>query len=384
MEKTAITGVRIIDGKGSAPVEKGTVIINGTVIETFGSAGDVRIPERSRVIRMDGHTVMPALIDGHVHVSGEPGNIDHMGHIRANLAAVGKLQHYLRWGIGTVAHAAGSADYVPLRDLIRGGELRACSDLLVSGAVTATGGHVRGRSADGPWEVRRAVREMVRDGLDFIKTCASGGFQWKHEELNYEDYTPIELLSLVEEAHSRGKRVHVHAHAQPGLRNAIDAGCDVILHGAHIDDEALEAIGEKGLWYMPTLHITSEAAWKGNTTWPRFITERMERAFPIHRQGVAKAYKMGLKIITGTDGCSPDAIMNELNELVHCGVTPLDAITMATGRTAEALGIIHRTGTLETGKSADILCVNGNPLSDISILKSFGSIKMVVKEGSIL
>jgi imidazolonepropionase-like amidohydrolase len=383
MKKTAITGARIIDGKGASPIEKGTILICDTKIEAVGSIETIHIPEDCEIMKLENHTVLPALIDGHVHVTGEPGPMDHMGHIKGNLSAVCKLQKYLKWGIGTVAHAASSADYVPVRDYIKSGMLEGCSDLLLSGAVTATGGHVRGRSADGPWEVRKAVREMVRDGLDYIKTCASGGFQWEHEKLDYEDYTLIELQALVGEAHARGKRVHVHAHAQPGLRNAINAGCDVILHGVHIDDEALEAIGEKGLWYMPTLHITSEIVWKDRKKWPQFITERMERACPVHRQGVAKAYKMGLKIITGTDGLAPDAIMNELSEMVCCGFTPLDTITAATGKTADALGILGETGTLEPGKRADILCVKGNPLDNICVLKSFESIKMVMKAGKI-
>ena len=197
-------------------------------------------------------------------------------------------------------------------------------------------------------------------------------------------FTFPDLLALVEEAHARGKRVHVHAHAQPGLRNAIRAGCDVILHGAHIDDEALDGIGENGLWYMPTLYITSEAARKDSHAWPAHIRQRMERAHPIHREGVAKAYAMGLKIITGTDGISPDAMMTEVNELVNCGITPLDALTMATGRTAEALGIQDEVGTLAPGKRADILCVAGNPLKDIGILTSADSIAFVIKNGQVV
>lgn len=384
MAKIAITEARIIDGKGSPPIAEGTLLIDDAKIEAVGLVGNVPIPEGYEIFKLKGHTVMPALIDGHVHVTGEPGRLDHLGHVKSSLRAVCKLRKYLKWGIGTVAHAAGSVESAVLRDAIRDGSLWDCSDLLVSGAVAATGGHVRARSADGPWEVRKAVREMVRDGLDFIKTCASGGFQWEHEALEYEDYTLAELQAIVEESHARGKRVHVHAHAQPGLGHAIAAGCDVILHGAHIDDAALEAIGEKGLWYMPTLHITSEVIWKDHKKWPAFMTRKMERACPVHRQGVAKAYKMGLKIAAGTDGQGPESLMNELSELVRCGFTPLDAIAAATGKTADALGILGETGTLEPGKRADVLCVNGDPLADIAILKTFETIKMVLKAGRIV
>ncbi|OGV53250.1 MAG: hypothetical protein A2017_06185 [Lentisphaerae bacterium GWF2_44_16] len=384
MNKTAITGVRIIDGINSSIIEKGTILINDGKIEAVSPMEKMPIPETYNIIKMENHTVLPALIDGHVHVTGEPGRLDHIGHIKANLVAVRKLQNYLAWGVGTVANAASSADSIPLRELVKNGTLQGCADILLSGTVTATGGHVRGRSADGPWEVRKAVREMVMAGLDHIKTCASGGFQWEHEKLEYEDYTPIELQALVEEAHARGKRVHVHAHAQPGLRNAVNAGADLILHGAHIDDEALEAIGEKGLWYMPTLYITSELVWKENKNLPQFMARKMERAWPLHREGVAKAYKMGLKIVAGTDGFGPDAMMIEMNEMVRCGISPMDAIMIATGKTADALGILHETGTLEAGKKADILCIKGNPLDDMGILKKFESIAMVMKAGKII
>ena len=105
------------------------------------------------------------------------------------------------------------------------------------------------------------VRRMALAGMDFFKTCATGGFQWEHEGLGTPDYSLEELQALVEEAHMRGRQVHVHAHAQPGIQNAVDAACDVILHGANIDSATLEAIASKKLIYMPTLYITSEQAW---------------------------------------------------------------------------------------------------------------------------
>jgi imidazolonepropionase-like amidohydrolase len=316
-----------------------------------------------------------------MHVSLQPGRLDHIGHIRTNLSAVGKLQECLQWGTGTVAHAAGSYESVILRELIQSGCIKGCCNLVVSGVVTATCGHVRGRSADGPWEIRKAVRETIASGVDFIKTCASGGFQWEHEKLTHEDYTLEELNTLVDQAHSREKRVHVHAHAQPGLMNAISAGCDVILHGALIDDAALEGISEKGLWYMPTLHVTSEKFW-GMPGLPAHMVERIKYCNPIHREGVRKALKMGIRIITGTDG-GPGSIMNELFELTKCGLTPMDALVAATRETADALGILNKTGTLEKGKAADLIVIAGNPLQDISVIRRRESILVVMNAGKI-
>jgi imidazolonepropionase-like amidohydrolase len=222
---------------------------------------------------------------------------------------------------------------------------------------------------------------MVGAGADFIKTCASGGFQWEHEQLSNQDYTLEELRAVVDEAHARGRRVHVHAHAQPGLQNAIEAGCDVILHGAHIDEAALEGMAAKGLWYMPTLHITSEKAREGKN-WPGYMTQRMETARPIHCAGVAKAHQMGIRIATGTDG-GPGSIMNELCLLVECGLSSMEALVAATRSTAEVLGILDKSGTLEAGKRADLMVVEGDPLQEISFLTSRDAIRLVMKAGEV-
>jgi imidazolonepropionase-like amidohydrolase len=220
---------------------------------------------------------------------------------------------------------------------------------------------------------------MIRDGVDHLKTCATGGFQWEHEKLTNLDYTLEELAALTDEAHSRGRRVHVHAHAQPGLGLAIAAGCDVILHGALIDEAALGGIAAAKLWYMPTLYITSRHILEP-PKFPPFMIERMKKAHPIHRAGVAKAYKMGVRLAAGTDG-GPGSIMKELGELVDCGLPPLAAIVIATRNTADALGILDRTGTLEPGKRANLLAVKGNPLENIALLTAKENLALVMKDG---
>lgn len=372
----------IIDGTGRPPIEQGALITADSTIAAVGTTAEIQIPENCEIIDLLGGVLLPLFIDGHMHVSREPGQLDHLGHLKANLQAAGRLQQCLQWGTGTVGHAAGSLESIILRDIIQSDGIEGCADLLVGAAITPAGGHVRGRSADGPWEIRKAVREMIAAGADWIKTCASGGFQHEHEKLTHEDYTPEELRALVEQAHSREKRVHVHAHAQPGLGNAIAAGCDVILHGALIDEAALEGIAEKKLWYMPTLHITSKQIWS-NRNMPSYMAVRMEKACPIHRAGVAKAHKMGIRIAAGTDG-GPGAIMHEMSELVNCGLSPLEAITAATRNTADALGILNTTGTLETGKKACLLAARGNPLRDITLLSSRENIFLVMKNGKII
>jgi imidazolonepropionase-like amidohydrolase len=381
-EHTAVVNGLLIDGNGAAPVRDGCVLVKGDRIVATGPADVVRIPEEACRIDVSGHAVLPAFIDGHMHVSSEPGRLDHLGHVKANLTAVGKLQECLQWGTGTVGHAAGSPESLILRDLIREGKLHGCSDLLVGAVVTPTCGHVRGRSADGPWEICKALRELIAAGADWIKTCASGGFQHDHEKLTHEDYSLEELRALVDMAHSREKRVHVHAHAQPGLANAIEAGCDVILHGALIDEAALEGIAEKDLWYMPTLYITSERVWGGGT-FPAHMADRMKQAHPVHRAGVARAREMGIRVVVGTDG-KPGSVMHELGELVDCGYSPMEAIVAATRGTADALGVLDSSGTIDVGKRANLVGVSGDPTQDIAILASQDSIALVMKDGVIV
>lgn len=375
----AITHVRIVDGTGQAPIPDGGILIEQGRITGIGPMETLRLPDNARQIQAPGQTALPALIDGHMHLGPEPGGLDLTGHLKANLQMVARLQKCLLWGTGTVGHAAGSPENIAARDMIRQGAITHCADPLIGGAITATCGHVRGRNADGPWEVRRAVREMIASGVDWIKTCASGGFQHDHEKLTHEDYTLEELQALTDMAHSRDRRVHVHAHAQPGLNNAIAAGCDVILHGALIDEAALEGIGRRNLYYMPTLFVTSEA-FRANRNLPAYMTERMRQANPVHRAGVVLARKMGIRVVTGTDG-GPGSIMHELAELVDCGFTPLQTLTLATRDTADALGVLDRVGTLETDKQADLFLVHGDPTINIGILANQQAITTIVKNG---
>jgi len=381
MAATAIVNCRIVDGLGGAPIERGAVLVRDSAIEAVGAADAVQPPPDCETVDAAGGTVMPGVIDGHMHVTGMPGLLDSRGHLTNNLRAVGKLQACLRWGTTTVANVSGCPENVLLRKALENGEIRGCSRLLVGAMVNATGGHVRGRAADGPWEIRKAVREMVVAEVDFIKTAASGGFQWEHEDIAWEDYTYEELAALVDEAHRKGKRVAVHAHAQPGLDNSIRAGCDIITHGALIDDKALEGIREKDLWFMPTLYITSEPVWR-RPSLPAHMRERMQAACPVHRAGVRKAHEMGLKMAVGTDG-GPGHAMTELTELVKCGLSPMEAIVAGTRNTADALDILDRVGTLEPGKQADLLIVTGDPLDDITILTCQDNIALVMKGGEI-
>jgi imidazolonepropionase-like amidohydrolase len=375
----AIVGGSVVDGTGAPPVSGATVLIEGAQIAAVGQG--IEVPSDAQRIDAEGRFILPGLIDGHMHVTSMPAFLDAMGHLRANLRAVGKLADCLSWGTTTVANVGGCPENVLLRQAIKEGYIGGCARMLVGAMVNATGGHVRGRAADGPWEVRKAVREMISSGADFVKTAASGGFQWEHERIEWEDYTVEELDALVQETHSKDKRVAVHAHAQPGLQHAIETGCDIITHGALIDEEALEGIAEHDLFFMPTLYITSERSYSREAL-PSHMKERMMAAYPVHRAGVSKAHEMGITLCAGTDG-GPGDVNYELIELVHCGLSAMDAIVAATRNTADALGILDRVGTLEPDKWADLILVDGDPLSDIAVLYDQGNIPLVMKNGKV-
>ncbi len=376
MPSIAIVGGTIIDGTGAPPIPGGTLTIEGGKIAAVGEAALIEVPEGAEVVDARGKTVMPGLIDTHQHVGF------HFGALR-------RLRECADRGTTTVAGVTSGPGGVPLREAIEQGLVDRCPRYFVGCVVGATCGHLRrtdanepGITVDGPWEVRRGVREMVLAGADFIKASASGGFQWAEERVEWEDYTYEELLALTEEAHAKGRKVTVHAHSQPGLNHAIAAGCDNIHHGALIDDEALEGIGQRGLYYVPTLHITSEKV-IGNTSFGPWTRERMAAAHPVHREGVSKAHAMGLKLAVGTDGGPGDAA-HELIELCACGLSPMEAIVAGTRNSAESLGILDQTGTLETGKDADVIVVSGDPLADISVLYEKASINLVLRAGRLV
>jgi len=230
---------------------------------------------------------------------------------------------------------------------------------------------------------------MVMAGADFIKTAASGGFWAADETCAVRNYTLEELDALSDEAHAWHVPVVVHAHTDPGLGNSIAVGIDQIHHGAFIEADAVKGIKDRGLYFMPTLRVTSD---RNIVAWPDrpWMMDEMRQSQPIHREGVRLAYELGVSLCVGTDypGSAHgwyvgDATPFELQELVACGVSPMDAIVAATKTNAEAFRKQEKLGTLEVGKYADLLIVDGDPLADISVLYDGDNINLVMKEGKV-
>lgn len=371
----AILHGRLIDGTGAEPTDDGAVIMRDGRIEAVGPASEVAVPDDAEVIDAAGMTVMPGLIEGHAHVAGNP-------------AGQQVLRISLQRGITTVCSVSANLNGIALREGIASGQIRGCARLVAGCIVTPTNGHVRFRDADGPWEVRKAVREMVQAGADFIKTAASGGFYGKNEVCAMRNYTFEELEALVDEAHAWFRPVVVHCHTQPGLDNCIRAGVDQIHHGAFIDEAAVRGILDADLWYMPTLSVTCQRNIDALSDQP-WQTVEMAQAQPIHRAGVRLAHEIGVKLCVGTDypGTGKtwklgDRTIWELMELEACGLTPMEALVAATKTNAEAYRL-DDLGTLEPGKRADVLLVAGDPLADLNALYRPENIALVMKDGQV-
>lgn len=381
MKKQAIIGSTIIDGTGSDPLRNGTILIEDGKIVEVGNADQIKLGPDVERIDAIGKFTMPGIIDSHVHVTP---NQDVPDDIRINLRvgfnAISLLRQSLGAGVTTVVSIGGGPPAVELTNAINEGYVDRCANQITAGVVNASGGHVRGRHADGPWEIRKAVRELASAGCTMIKTAATAGFQWEHERVHWPDYTEQELTALVDEARMRDMPVAAHAHGHEGLKYAVNAKVHMIHHGALIDDEGLEAITKADLYFVPTLFTTSIGrVAKVEQPWTK---ERMEIAYPIHREGVSKAHKMGTKIALGTDGGAGDAMI-ELSEFVDCGLSPMDAIVAGTRNTADALSILDRVGTVENGKDADLLIIGRNPLDDINVLQNQENIELVMTRGKV-
>ena len=381
MKKQAIIGSTIINGTGSEPLRNGTILIQDGKIGEVGKADQIKLDPDVERIDASGKFTMPGIIDSHVHVTP---NQDVPNDIRINLRvgfnSISLLRQSLGAGVTTVVSIGGGPPSVELTNAINEGYVDRCANQITAGVVNASGGHVRGRHADGPWEIRKAVRELASAGCTMIKTAATAGFQWEHERVHWPDYTEEELTALVDEARMRDMPVAAHAHGHEGLKYAVNARVHMIHHGALIDDEGLEAINKADLYFVPTLFTTSIGrVAKVEQPWTK---ERMEAAYPIHREGVSKAHKMGTKIALGTDGGAGDAMI-ELSEFVDCGLSPMDAIVAGTRNTADALSILDRVGTIESGKDADLLIIGKNPLNDINVLQNQENIDLVMTRGKV-
>lgn len=407
-----LKGSRLIDGNGGEPIKNAVVVIDGKRIKEVGTENQVHVPDGAEIIDMGDCTLMPGLIDTHIHL-GAPNVLTFRNYRVATFEVTPQLQMLytlfhaqicFEMGFTTLRDSAwltaygasNTAEVVAIRDAINAG-IFAGPRLLVAGFTMITNSHLSlilprgailqpGTTADGPWELRKLARAQLRVGCDFIKTCASGGGGTDKEEPDIRNMTQEELDAIVDEAHAFGKLCACHCFTPEAQRMAVKAGVDTIEHCVFTDDEAITMMKEANKIVVPTLTHRSDRSIeiRRRTGAPEFVLNKMKKIQPYTKQSFQKIHEAGIKIAMGTD-IEIDAEMGasayELEIYVDYGMTPMEAIQTATKNAAEAIWLANDTGTLDTGKFADIIAIDGNPLEDIRVLQDRKNIKMVMKEG---
>ncbi|MCW2647056.1 MAG: amidohydrolase [Pseudonocardiales bacterium] len=377
----AICNVTLIDGSGSAPQAGQAMLVDGARIAWVGPETELALTEQ--MIMIDGHggTVLPGLINCHVHLCND-GAPDLFAQVRADSSATAALRGHLNLqltlqaGITTVRDC-GAANNVAIElakavedGLIAGPRIRAAGRV-----ITMTGGHGHfiGREADGPDGVRAATRAEIKEGAHFIKAMATGGVLTPGVTPTQTALQFDELEMLAREAHNAGRRATCHAIGNTGIKNAVRAGIDGIEHGFYLDDEALELMIDRQTFLVPTLLAGHQIIANGRTgRVPAWIAAKSAEGSEHHRESFVAAVKSGLRIAAGTDAGTPfnphGDLATELALMVEYGLGPMAAIVAATSGAATNLDLDHDTGRLVPGHRADVIIVDGDPSQEIDAL----------------
>jgi imidazolonepropionase-like amidohydrolase len=252
--------------------------------------------------------------------------------------------------------------------------------------MTGGHGHFIGREADGVDAVRRAVRAEIKEGADFIKVMATGGVLTAGVDPNNVALLPEELAVVAQEAHNSGRRATTHAIGNAGIRNALLAGIDSIEHGMHLDDDTLQLALDRGAFLVPTLLAVSRIVEAGVANGvPAWVVEKAEDQLQHSRDSFVAAVRSGMKIAAGTDAGTPfnphEDLADELALMVGLGLSPMQAVVAATRNAAENLDVLHAVGTVEVGKRADLVLVDGDPTADITAVSR---VVLVAKDGVVV
>lgn len=400
-----LIGATVIDGTGTPPQRDAAVLVNEARIEAVGPRHTITGPPNAAVIDCSGMTLLPGLIDCHDHLASHTYSLAHRWgldqpqstrHVRT--ATV--LQQTLAIGYTTVREAAGlDAGFKQAMEegLIQGPRLLLAINIISPiggiGDRVSPSGHtccvptdpsLPEGVANGVEGVRTVVRTMVRAGADVIKCATTGGASSRPGHGPKDSaFNLDEMKALVDEAHALGRRVMCHALGGPGLRTAIEAGVDSIEHGCYLDEdpELITMMAEKGIFFVPTFTVYifhREVS-------PPHVRVRGRDLEPHHIESLHRVLEAGVKVGAGTDAGGHQHHINarELQCMVEAGMSPMQALQAATGWAAECLGIESDVGTIQPGKLADLVVVDGDPLQDIGVLQDHQRIKLVFKEGQL-
>ncbi len=402
---TVIRAAHLYDGKSDALVSPGYVVVKGNQIVAAGAK--VQLPSDAKVIDLGDATLLPGLMDAHTHLSGEASEDwkqDQLDWFKKEptqraIEATVYARSTLLAGFTSVRDL-GSAEGIDvgLRNAINKGVVPGPRMLIATKAVSARGGHcdptggyrpgimaepgVDKGVADGPDQMRAAVRYNHKYGADVIKVCASGGVLSLNDKVDTPQLTQAELTALVDEAHALGLKTAAHAHGSEAAKRAVRAGIDSIEHGSFLDDEALDLMRAKGTYLVFTpVPCILERLERGKA--PDNIKEKAKAAVGAMDGTFKRALARGVKIAFGSDaGVCKHATQNvQFAMMTKLGMKPLAAIRTATSIDAQLLGVAAKLGTLEAGKLADVIAVPGDPTKDITAMEK---VSFVMKDGVVV
>jgi len=390
-ERTILTGARLLDGAGGRPVSGRAVVVEHGRIGAVVSATEA---PSGTTLRLDGLTLLPGLINMHVHLcfGGEADPATVMlreAYPMTVIKAVLRARQTLEAGVTTIRDLGGR-DYAELsvRDAIRAGLIAGPRVLCAGRGICMTGGHgwnMIGRESDGPDDVRKAVREQLKAGADVIKIFATGGVMTPGVEPNSAQLTLDEVRAAIEEARKAGRRTAAHAMGSDGIANCLDGGITTIEHGVFLTEPLCERMARDGVALVPTLIAPAAIAAGGVAAGiPEYAVRKSLAVADRHLEGFRMALRAGVTIAAGTDAgtpCNPHGtLVPELALMVKGGMTPGAAIHAATAVAARALGLEGETGRIAPGLAADLLAVDGNPTERIEALDE---VRFVMAQGRV-
>jgi imidazolonepropionase-like amidohydrolase len=389
---------RLVDGNGGLPRERLAIEIRGGLIAEVTAIDDAAAPENA--IDVAGRTVLPGLIDAHVHVMSDlerspgfgprtalKGEEPRPNELRWFVLAK-SAREFLRAGFTTIRDVGSYDDEaIVLREAVRlglldGPRILSCGRIISASAPGARLFGTMYQEADGPWEMRRAVREQIRRGADYIKVMATGARSVEREDPEPAQMTRDEIDAVVDEAHRMGLRVAAHAEGLDGARMAVEAGVDTIEHGLslHRAPELLDRMAEQGTVLVPTLTTFHDLAERFATEFAPGLVAQAERQRDEAYETLTAARAAGVILAMGFDSGPPGSNALELIRMVDGGLSAGEAIVAATAGSAMALGLADR-GILDVGKVADLLVVDGDPLDEPGLLCDPGRLWLIARAG---
>ncbi len=388
-EVEAVSAARLLDVTTGKYVDNPMVVITDGRITAVGKKGEVAVPAGAKMVDLPGATLLPGLIDMHVHLDSlaEIGGYNSLEHTDRfwSVVQTANAKKTLEAGFTTVRNV-GSADFddVGLREAIDGGYVPGPRVVTAAYAIGATGGHCDSTffppsmdekspyNIDSPDEARKVVRTLKKYGAQVIKICATGGVFSRGDEPGQQQLTLAEMTAVADEAHMAGIKVAAHAHGAAGIREAIKAGIDTIEHASLVDDEGIKLAVQHGTYFSMDIYNTDYTQAEGKKNGVLEDNLRKDRDIgEVQRQNFKKALKAGVKMVYGTDaGVYPHGDnARQFAVMVRYGATPLQAIQSATVTAAEALGQAKDVGQVAVGRYGDIIAVSGDPLADVTVLE---------------